>query len=88
MLKLSKTLSGDVVKRREGVCGAGVKFPSLSKLARTPETALKGIRRLVSKVVTDMIQNKESIFYPNVTKHFSGKFMVRVPPEVHREPAM
>ena len=64
-----------------GLCA---EFPSLSWLARTPEAALKGIRRLVNKVVADMIQNKESIPDPIATKHFSGKFMVRVPPDVHR----
>jgi predicted HicB family RNase H-like nuclease len=68
-----------------GLCA---EFPSLSWLARTPEAALKGIRRLVSKVVTDMIQNKEPIPDPMATRHFSGKFMVRVPPGVHRQLAI
>ena len=68
-----------------GLCA---EFPSLSWLARTPEAALKGIRRLVSKVVADMIQNKEPIPDPIATKHFSGKFMVRVPPDVHRQLAI
>jgi predicted HicB family RNase H-like nuclease len=68
-----------------GLCA---EFPSLSWLARTPEGALKGIRRLVSKVVADMIQNKEPIPDPIATKHFSGKFMVRVPPDVHRQLAI
>ena len=68
-----------------GLCA---EFPSLSWLARTPEAALKGIRRLVNKVVADMIQNKEPIPDPIATKHFSGKFMVRVPPDVHRQLAI
>ena len=68
-----------------GLCA---EFPSLSWLARTPEAALKGIRRLVNKVAADMIQNKESIPDPIATKHFSGKFMVRVPPDVHRQLAI
>ena len=68
-----------------GLCA---EFPSLSWLARTPEAALKGIRRLVSKVVADMIQNKEPIPDPIATRHFSGKFMVRVPPHVHRQLAI
>jgi predicted HicB family RNase H-like nuclease len=68
-----------------GLCA---EFPSLSWLARTPEAALKGIRRLVSKVVADMVQNKEPIPDPIATKHFSGKFMVRVPPAVHRHLAI
>jgi len=68
-----------------GLCA---EFPSLSWLAHTPEAALKGIRRLVSKVVADMIQNKEPIPDPIAAKHFSGKFMVRVPPDVHRQLAI
>jgi predicted HicB family RNase H-like nuclease len=68
-----------------GLC---TEFPSLSWLARTPEAALKGIRKLVNKVVADMIQNKEPIPDPIATKHFSGKFMVRVPPDLHRQLAM
>jgi predicted HicB family RNase H-like nuclease len=42
----------------------------------------------VSKVVADMIQNKEPIPDPIAAKHFSGKFMVRVPPDVHRQLAI
>ena len=68
-----------------GLCA---EFPSLSWLAPSPEAALKGIRKLVSGVVGDMASNGEKIPEPLATKHFSGKFMVRVPPEVHRQLAM
>jgi predicted HicB family RNase H-like nuclease len=68
--------------------GLSVEFPSLSWLARTPEVALKGIRKLVSEVVADMIGNGEPVPEPLATKHFSGKFMVRVPPDVHRKLAI
>ena len=68
-----------------GLCA---EFPSLSWLAPSPEAALKGIRQLVSGVVGDMASNGEKIPEPLSTKHFSGKFMVRVPPEVHRQLAM
>ena len=68
-----------------GLCA---EFPSLSWLARTPEAALKGIRKLVSKIVADMIRNKEPIPEPIAIKHFSGKFMLRVPPDVHRQLAI
>jgi predicted RNase H-like HicB family nuclease len=50
-----------------GLC---IEFPSLSWLAKNPEAALKGIRRVVKKAVQDMENN--------------GKFVVRIPPEVHR----
>ncbi|MGA1823804.1 MAG: type II toxin-antitoxin system HicB family antitoxin [bacterium] len=68
-----------------GLCA---EFPSLSWLAETPEAALKGIRKVVSDVVCDMRDNGEVIPEPIACKRFSGKFMVRVPPEVHRSLAI
>ncbi|MBW2465995.1 MAG: type II toxin-antitoxin system HicB family antitoxin [Deltaproteobacteria bacterium] len=64
-----------------GLCA---EFPSLSWLAKTPEAALKGIRKVVADVVQDMKSNKEEVPEPIANRHYSGKFMVRVPPEVHR----
>jgi predicted HicB family RNase H-like nuclease len=68
-----------------GLC---IEFPSLSWLAKTPETALKGIRETVSDVIEDIKKSGEEIPVPIANKHFSGKFMVRVPPEVHRHLAL
>jgi len=68
-----------------GLCA---EFSSLSWLAHTPEAALKGIRKLVNEVIADMITNGEPVPEPIATKHFSGKFMVRVPPDVHRQLAL
>jgi predicted HicB family RNase H-like nuclease len=68
-----------------GLCA---EFPSLSWLARSPESALKGIRKVVLEVVEDMVRKGEQVPEPLSTKHFSGKFMVRVPPEVHRQLAI
>ncbi|MDA3898860.1 MAG: toxin-antitoxin system HicB family antitoxin [Desulfobacteraceae bacterium] len=68
-----------------GLC---MEFPSLSWLAESPETALKGIRKVVSDVVTDMKANDETIPEPIACKKYSGKFMLRVPPEVHRKLAL
>ena len=68
-----------------GLCA---EFPSLSWLARTPEAALKGIRKIIADVIKDMRKNKEPIPEPIATKGYSGKFMVRVPPEVHRNLAI
>ena len=68
-----------------GLCA---EFPSLSWLAASPEAALKGIRRVVADVVKDMIKNGEPIPKPIATKRYSGKFLVRVPPEVHRNLAI
>ena len=68
-----------------GLCA---EFPSLSWLAGTPESALKGIRRIVADVVDDMRANGESVPEPIASKNYSGKFVVRVPPEVHRNLAL
>ena len=64
-----------------GLC---VEFPSLSWLEGTPEDALKGIRKLVRSCITEMKKSKEDIPEALAAKQFSGKFMVRVPPETHR----
>ena len=64
-----------------GLCA---EFPSLSWLARTPEAALKGIRRVVSEAVADMRSSGEAIPVPLAEKHYSGEFRVRIPPQVHR----
>jgi predicted HicB family RNase H-like nuclease len=68
-----------------GLC---VEFPSVSWLALTPETALKGIRNLVAEVVADMQATGEEVPNPIACRSYSGKFMVRVPPDVHRKLAV
>lgn len=68
-----------------GLCA---EFPSLSWLAQTPEGALKGVSNLVRDVVADMKQSGEPVPEPIAAKQFSGKFMIRVPPEVHRQLAI
>jgi len=65
-----------------GLCA---EFPSLSWLANSPEAALKGIRTVVADVISDMQSNNETIPQPLATRHYSGKFTVRIPPEVHRD---
>ena len=65
-----------------GLCA---EFPSLSWLASSPEAALRGIRRVVAEAVADMKKSREPIPEPLASRNFSGKFMVRIPPEVHRE---
>jgi predicted HicB family RNase H-like nuclease len=68
-----------------GLCA---EFPSLSWLAGTPEAALKGIRKVVAEMVEDMQETGENIPEPLASRRYSGKFMVRVPPEVHRDLAI
>jgi len=64
-----------------GLCA---EFPSLSWLEKNPEKALSGIRKLVKSCVADMAANSEEIPEPISARNFSGKFMVRVPPQTHR----
>ena len=64
-----------------GLCA---EFPSVSWLEDTPEKALKGIRTLVRKILADIKRTNEPVPEPISTRAFSGKFVVRVPPEVHR----
>jgi predicted HicB family RNase H-like nuclease len=64
-----------------GLCA---EFPSLSWLAHTKEEALRGISSLVEEVISDMLLSNEHIPEPLATRHFSGKFTTRIPPEIHR----
>jgi predicted HicB family RNase H-like nuclease len=68
-----------------GLCA---EFPSLSWLSKTPEAALKGIRKVVSEVVEDLQRTGETVLSAIAGKNYSGKFMVRIPPEVHRKLAI
>ena len=72
----------------EEFIGLCTEFPSLSWLASTSEKALKGIRTVVKDCVADMKKGKEEPPVPMSSRKFSGKFMVRVPPEVHRHLVM
>ena len=64
-----------------GLCA---EFSSLSWLQNNPEKALAGIRKLVKDTVADLLKNKEPVPEPISARKYSGKFMVRVPPETHR----
>jgi predicted HicB family RNase H-like nuclease len=68
-----------------GLCA---EFPSLSWLAKTPEKAFSGIRKAVDDVVRDMHKSGESIPEPISSRHYSGKFIVRIPPQVHQKLAI
>ena len=64
-----------------GLCA---EFPSLSWLAPTPDGALSGIQCLVADCVADLRSNGEPVPEPIADRAYSGKFIVRVPPETHR----
>jgi predicted RNase H-like HicB family nuclease len=72
-------------KEYVGLCA---EFPSLSWLAMKPELALRGIRKLVGDVVRDLQNEGEPVPEPIACRQYSGKFIVRVPPQVHRKLAI
>ena len=63
-----------------GLC---TEFPSLSWLAPTPVAALSGIQRLVRESLADLRITREAVPEPIADRSYSGKFMVRLPPESH-----
>jgi len=65
-----------------GLC---IEFPSLSWVAESQETALKGIRQVVEETIKDMKDSGESPPLPLSSRKFSGKFVVRILPEIHRK---
>jgi predicted HicB family RNase H-like nuclease len=69
-------------KEYVGLCA---EFPSLSWLAGSQEDALIGIRKIVEEVIEDMKDKGESPPLPLSRRKFSGKFVVRIPPEIHRK---
>jgi predicted HicB family RNase H-like nuclease len=72
-------------KEYVGLCA---EFPSLSWLDDTQEAALQGINKVVAEVIADMKSNNEIVPEPISTKHYSGSFTVRIPPEIHRKLAI
>jgi predicted RNase H-like HicB family nuclease len=64
--------------------GTCAEFPSLSHLEADPEAALRGIRALVKGVVADLRANGEPVPEPIADQAYSGRFLARVPPELHR----
>ncbi len=68
-----------------GLCS---EFPSLSWLSKSQSAALAGIRRVVKDVLRDLKKSKATIPAPLSLQDFSGKFVVRVPPEIHRKLTM
>jgi predicted HicB family RNase H-like nuclease len=64
-----------------GLC---VEYPILSWLAPSPQEALEGIRQIVADVVADLEANGETVPEPITLRHYSGKFTVRIPPDLHR----
>lgn len=85
-LKISEKYSYRITWSEEdqehvGLC---VEFPSLSWLSKSKEDALEGICNLVETTLKKMKSNHEELPEALSSKRYSGKFMVRIPPQVHR----
>jgi predicted HicB family RNase H-like nuclease len=59
-------------------------FPSLSWLAPSQVEALAGLADVVRDVLADLAASGEPIPEPLSERAYSGRFVVRVPSEVHR----
>ncbi len=64
-----------------GLC---TEFPSLSHLAATQVEAIQGIAALVGAVVDDMAASGEALPEAMSDRSYSGKFVTRVPEQLHR----
>lgn len=63
-------------------------FASLSWLEASPVAALQGLIGVVTEVVEDLRSSGEPVPVPLSDREYSGKFMVRIPPEAHRRLAI
>lgn len=68
----------------EGYLGLVAEFPSLSWFAESQLEAFLGIQTLVAEVLEDMTESGEEPPKPLKEKTYSGRFQMRVPPELHR----
>lgn len=59
-------------------------MPGLSWLERSPEAALRGVRKVAREGVELLAEYGDPIPEPLHDRKYSGAFKVRIPPEVHR----
>ena len=65
-----------------GLC---TEFPSLSWLDKSSDKTFIGIRKLVAEAVEDMHNNGEKVPEPLASKKYTGKYSLRMPPELHKK---
>ena len=68
----------------EEYVGLCLEFPLLSWLAESADEAFSGIRALVRDLLADMESTGETPPAPLAERRYSGRFVVHLPPEVHR----
>ncbi len=69
-------------QRFKGLC---TEFSSLSRLADSPVSALQGIIEAVEETMLEMEHKGEKIPQPISLNTYSGKFVFRTTPEIHRQ---
>lgn len=74
--------------RDEEFVGTCAEFPSLSWMDETQEGALRGVRQLVHDVLKDMRESGEETPLPLADKTYSGNFVLRIPPDLHKKLAI
>lgn len=72
----------------EEYIGTVAELPSVSWLAADRMEAFIGIQRVTEEIVAEMQASGEDPPVAIADRHYSGKFQVRVPEEVHRRLAM
>jgi predicted HicB family RNase H-like nuclease len=65
-----------------------LEFPSIAAHGPTPEAALSELRAVVAVVVEDLAAEGADIPEPFGTRSYSGKLVLRIPKELHREAAI
>ena len=65
--------------------GTVAELRSLSWLAPDRAEAFAGIQQLTADIVADMLADGETPPEAIADRTYSGKFVVRVPPELHRQ---
>ncbi|HEY3545579.1 MAG TPA: toxin-antitoxin system HicB family antitoxin [Propionicimonas sp.] len=65
--------------------GTVAELPSLSWLEVDQAETFAGIQRLAAGVVSDMLAKGETPPEAIADRTYSGKFVVRLPPELHRQ---
>ncbi|MHA3725210.1 type II toxin-antitoxin system HicB family antitoxin [Leucobacter sp. HY1910] len=68
--------------------GTVAELPSLSWIEESQTAAFEGIRALVASVLHDMQLSGEAPPAALADRNYSGKFMVRLTPEAHRQLAL
>jgi hypothetical protein len=75
-------------EKNQEYVGLCTEFPKLRCRSVSQFYALDGIRRMVADAVYVSITSGESVPVPLSLREFSGRFVVRIPPEVHRNLAI